>query len=258
MPAFTGPDLTEGDMWGLTPIDALWCRIQFRKARYDGPMTPPAERGWIYSTGFLGGIDWGSVAVDKTNAVMIVNSFVMASRNRFVPAGEFGNDPNAKLPFPYFHQEGSPYFAVFTALFRSPLGMPCQRPPYGMISAVDLKTHKLLWSHPFGTSRNAGPFGLQLPVALPMGAPNIGGSLVTQSGIAFIAATLDQYFRAIDVHTGAELWRTQLPSAAFANPMTYVSPRSGRQFVAVAVGGNSISGRNHGLFVTAFALPRAH
>ena len=86
---------------------------------------------------------------------------------------------------------------------------------------MDLKTRKVLWSHPLGTSRNSGPLGMQLPVSLPMGSPNIGGSLVDCTGVAFIAATLDQYFRAMDVHTGAELWKTLLPSAAFANPMTY-------------------------------------
>jgi quinoprotein glucose dehydrogenase len=255
MPAFTGPDLTEEDMWGLTPLDSLWCRIKFRAARYDGPMTPPSDHGWIYSTGFLGGIDWGSVAVDEADDVMLVNSFVMASRNFFAPGAQFGNDPKAKLPFPYFHQEGSPYYAVFTALFRSPVGMPCQRPPYGMLSAVDLKTHKLLWSHPFGTSRNSGPLGMQLPVSLPMGSPNIGGAVVTASGVGFIAATLDQYFRAIDVRTGQELWKTQLPSAAFANPISYTGPRSGRQFVVIAVGGNSLMAKPHGLYITAFALP---
>jgi quinoprotein glucose dehydrogenase len=257
MPPFTGPDLKERDMWGLTPLDALWCRIKFRSARYDGPMTPPSEKGWIYSTGFLGGIDWGSVAVDPSRDIMIVNSFRMANRNRFVSGAQFGNDPQAKLPFPFFHQEGSPYFAVYTAVFRSPLGIPCQRPPYGMISAVDLKTHRLLWNRPFGTSRNAGPLGWQLPLDLPMGAPNIGGSLVLGSGIAFIGATLDQYFRAIDVRSGKELWRTQLPSPAFANPMTYLSPRTGRQYVVVASGGNSLLSRDHGLFVMAYALPAA-
>jgi membrane-bound PQQ-dependent dehydrogenase (glucose/quinate/shikimate family) len=255
MPPFTGPDLKEEDMWGLTPLDALWCRIKFRSARYDGPMTPPSEHGWIYSTGFLGGIDWGSVAVDPSRDIMIVNSFRMANRNRFVPASQFGNDPKARLPFPYFHQEGSPYFAVYTAVFRSPIGMPCQRPPYGMISAVDLKTHRLLWNRPLGTSRNAGPFGWQLPLDLPMGAPNIGGSLVLGSGIAFIGATLDEYFRAIDVRSGKELWRTHLPSPAFADPMTYLSPRTGRQYVVIASGGNSLLSRDHGLFVMAYALP---
>ena len=258
MPAFTGPDLTEEDMWGLTPFDALWCRIKFRSARYDGPMTPPSERGWIYSTGFLGGIDWGGVSVDTTRDIMIVNSFRMANRNRFASVAEFANDPNARLPFPFFHQEGSPYFAVFTAVFRSPLGVPCQRPPYGMISAVDLKSHRLLWTRPLGTSRNSGPLGWQLPFDFTMGSPNIGGSLVTGSGIAFIGATLDQYFRAIDVRTGTELWRAQLPSAAFANPMTYVSRRSGRQYVVIASGGNSLMAHAHGLFIMAFALPAPH
>jgi len=188
--------------------------------------------------------------------VMIVNSFRMASRNYFASQADFGNDPNAKLQFPFYHQEGSPYFAVYTALFRSPLGIPCQRPPYAAISAVDLKTQRLLWSHPLGTSRNAGPLKMQLPLDLPMGSPTIGGALVLGSGIAFISATLDEYFRAIDVHSGAQLWQAQLPSAAFANPMTYLSG-SGRQFVVIAAGGNSLMARNQGLAIMAFALPRS-
>lgn len=257
MPSFAGPTLTEKDMWGLTPFDALWCRIQFRKARYDGPMTPPSDRPWIYSPGFLGGIDWGSVSVDEHDDVMVVHSFQIANLDRFVSASYFGAHVPDPLPFPYFRQEGSPYFAVYIALFRSPTGMPCQRPPYGTLSAVDLKTRKLLWSRPFGTSRNAGPFGLQLPFDLPMGSPAIGGSLATQSGLVFLAATLDQYLRAVDVRSGAELWRTQLPSPGFANPMSYVSPRSGRQFVVIASGGISHFTRAHGLFVKAFALPAA-
>ncbi|HTV79956.1 MAG TPA: pyrroloquinoline quinone-dependent dehydrogenase [Steroidobacteraceae bacterium] len=256
MPQFTGPNLTEEDMWGITPVDALWCRIKYRSARYDGPMTPPSDHGWIYSTGFLGGIDWGSVAVDERQDIMIVNAFRMANRNYFASAAQFGNDPNVKLPFPFYHQEGSPYFAVYTAVFRSPLGVPCQRPPYGTLSAVDMKTHKLLWSHALGTSRNSGPLGWQLPLDLPMGSPNIGGSLLVGSGIAFIGATLDQYFRAIDVRTGAQLWQTQLPSAAFANPMTYLSQRSGRQYVLIAAGGNSLMAHNKGLFIMAYALPQ--
>lgn len=259
MPSFTGPDLTEEDMWGLTPFDALWCRIQFRKARYQGPMTPPSpDRAWIYSPGFLGGIDWGSVSVDEHDGVMIVNSFRIANLDRFVSADYFGKRAADPLPFPYFHQEDSPYFAVYIALFRSPTGMPCQRPPYGMLSAVDLKTHKLLWSHPIGTSRNSGPFGLQLPFGFPMGSPMIGGSVATASGLVFIASTLDQYLRAVDVRSGAELWRVQLPSPGWANPISYVSPRSGRQFVVIAAGGISHFTRDHGLFVKAFALPPAH
>lgn len=259
MPSFTGPDLTEEDMWGLTPFDTLWCRIQFRRARYQGSMTPPApDRAWIYSPGFLGGIDWGSVSIDEPDDVMIVNSFQIANLDRFVSADYFGKQVPGSLPFPYFRQEDSPYFAVYIALFRSPTGMPCQRPPYGKLSAVDLKTRKILWSRSFGTSRNAGPFGLQVPFGFPMGSPMIGGSVATRSGLVFIASTLDQYFRAMDVRTGAELWKTQLPSPGWANPISYVSPKSGRQFVVIAAGGISHFTRDHGLFVKAFALPTGH
>ncbi len=40
MPSFRGPDLRETDMWGVTPIDQMICRIKFKQARYDGPLTP--------------------------------------------------------------------------------------------------------------------------------------------------------------------------------------------------------------------------
>lgn len=86
----------------------------------------------------------------------------------------------------------------------------------------------------------------------------IGGSVATRSGLVFIASTLDQYLRAVDVRTGAELWRRQLPSPGFANPISYVSPRSGRQYVVIAAGGISHFTRAHGLFVKAFALPAGH
>src|SRR3546814_7655305 len=41
MPSFAGPPLRERDMWGLTPLDQAWCRIAFRRMRYEGTLTPP-------------------------------------------------------------------------------------------------------------------------------------------------------------------------------------------------------------------------
>jgi hypothetical protein len=60
---------------------------------------------------------------------------------------------------------------------------------------------------------------------------------------------------ALDERTGQELWKTNLSAAAFATPMTYSSARIGRQYVVVAVGGNSKFGPNDGLYVEAYALP---
>ena len=255
MPALAGPDLTEQDMWGVTPLDQLWCRIQFRRARYEGAFTPPSpKRAWIYSPGWMGGSDWGSVSVDESRNVLVAVSMRMANYERFVSARELQGmtDKSAVTP-----QVGSPYAGVVSDYFHSPLGVPCQRPPYGVISAVDLKTGALLWSHPLGTARSSGPLktNLRVPFPIPMGSVTLGGNLLTGSGLIFVGAALDRYLRALDERTGKELWRADLSAAAFATPMSYISQQSGRQFVVVAVGGNSKFGPNDGLYIQAYALP---
>ncbi len=255
MPSLAGPDLTEQDMWGVTPLDQLWCRIQFRRARYEGGFTPPApDRPWIYSPGWMGGSDWGSVSVDESRNVLVAVSMRMANYERFVSAGELQGMSDKSTVTP---QVGSPYAGVVSDYFHSPLGVPCQRPPYGVISAVDLKTGALLWSHPLGTARSSGPLetSLRVPFPIPMGSVTLGGNLLTGSGLIFVGAALDRYLRALDEHTGRELWRADLSAAAFATPMSYISPQSGRQFVLVAVGGNSKFGPNDGLTLQAYALP---
>lgn len=250
--SLAGPALSEKDMWGLTPLDSLWCRIKFREARYEGALTPPtAGRPWIYSPGWMGGSDWGGVSVDESRNVLVAVSLRMANYDQFV-SGEQARHIRPSLITP---QVGSPFAGLLSDYFHSPLGMPCQRPPYGVISAIDLRNGTLLWSHPLGTSRSNGPLGLpiRLPVAIPMGNVTLGGNLLTASGLIFVGATLDRYLRALDERTGQELWRASLSAAAFATPMSY--ERQGRQYVLIAVGGNSKFGPNHGLFVQAFALP---
>jgi quinoprotein glucose dehydrogenase len=69
------------------------------------------------------------------------------------------------------------------------------------------------------------------------GTQNLGGSIVTASGLVFIAGTTDRRLRAFDAKTGAELWQTRLEANGHATPMTYRGRRSGRQFVVVAAGG---------------------
>ena len=255
LPALTGPDLTEKDMWGITPLDQLWCRIQFRRARYDGAFTPPtADRPWIYSPGWMGGSDWGGVSVDESRNVLVAVSMRMANYERFVSARELQAMSDKSVVTP---QVGSPYAGIVSDYFHSPIGVPCQRPPYGVISAINLKTGALLWSHPLGTARSSGPLktSLRVPFSIPMGAVTLGGNLLTGSGLIFVGAALDRYLRAFDERTGQELWRTDLSAAAFATPMSYLSEQSGRQFVVVAVGGNNKFGPNDGLYIQAYALP---
>jgi quinate dehydrogenase (quinone) len=122
-----------------------------------------------------------------------------------------------------------------TAAFLSPVGVPCQQPPYGRLAVIDLQTRELLWDRPLGTTNEIGPFGTRFRIPLPMGVPIQAGAVVTKGGLIFIGGTMDRYFRAIDVKTGEELWRDYLPSSAQASPMTYLSPKSKRQIVVISV-----------------------
>ena len=118
-------------------------------------------------------------------------------------------------------------------LFRS---VPCQQPPYSKIAVIDLQTQKLLWSKALGTANESGPFGMRIGVPLPMGVPQtLAGTIVTRGGVIFVGSTMDRYFRALDLKTGRELWRDYLPGTSQATPMSYLSPKTRRQIVVIAV-----------------------
>ena len=78
---------------------------------------------------------------------------------------------------------------------------------------------------------------------------------VTAGGLLFIGATNDGRFRAFDKDTGKELWVTRLPASAFANPMTYIAPKSKKQFVVIAAGGGNKYSNTFSDSLVAFSLP---
>ena len=262
MPSFRGALLSEKSMWGVTPLDQLWCRIAFRKARYDGPLTPPGLRPAIVYPGFLGGSDWGGVSIDGDRKLMIVNSNHVANINMLMPRKEadlLGVHPAdlSKATAPSHGlsaQQGTPY-AGQPSPFLSNLFAPCQAPPYGRLTAVDLLSRKVVWSHPIGTARDSGPLGLSSGLPFTMGTPNIGGSVTTRGGLVFIGATQDRYLRAFDTANGRMVWQARLPAGGQATPMSYMS-RSGRQFVVIAAGGHLLLNTKVGDYIVAYALPR--
>jgi len=264
MPSFRGADLTEGQMWGLTPIDQMLCRLKFREARYEGPLTPPGMTPSLLYPGFLGGSNWGSVSVDpelnlayfNTNYVAnYVEMFTRAAADALgVRPDGMGGQPKpegvAVVP-----QLNTPY-AARSWPFMSPLFVPCQQPPWGKLSAIDLKTRKLLWSIPLGTGKDSGPLGVPSRLPFTIGVPNLGGAISTRGGLVFIGATQDHYLRAFDSRTGKEVWRSRLDAGPQATPMTYMSAASGRQFVVIAAGGHFLLGTTHGDYVYGFSLPK--
>ena len=57
--------------------------------------------------------------------------------------------------------------------------------------------------------------------------------LSTRPGVAFVG-DFDRVFRALDVKTGKELWRTRLGNTAQGYPVTFTA--GGKQYIAVASG----------------------
>lgn len=255
MPSFAPPRLTEADMWGGTQLDQLLCRIEFRKRRYEGRFTPPSVTPTIEYPGNFGVMDWGSVAVDEERRLMIVNASYMPMLNRLVPRAEAekmqagGSGHGFLNVMPQF---GTPYAAEFGP-FLSPVGFPCKAPPWGKLAAVDLDARKIVWERPLGTTRDHAPLGIAVP-----GVFSLGGAAVTRGGVIFIAATIDNYLRAFDITSGRELWKGRLPAGGQASTMTYVSERTGRQYVVIAAGGHQFMGTTIGDYVVAFALPEGH
>jgi len=253
MPSFAPASLTEADMWGATQLDQLACRIEFRSRRYQGLYTPPSLTPTIQYPGNFGIMDWGSVAVDEGRRIMVVNTSYMPMLNRLVPRAEAerieGEGSGHARGLNIAPQLGTPYASEFGP-FLSRLGFPCKAPPWGKLAAVDLDSRQLLWERPFGTTRDHAPLGLSVP-----GVFSLGGAAVTRGGVIFIAAAIDNYLRAFDLPTGKELWKARLPAGGQATPMTYVSVKTGKQYVVIAAGGHQFMGTTIGDYVIAYGLP---
>lgn len=252
MPMIGNEQLKESDMWGATPVDLLLCRIQFKEMRHQGIFTPPGVDRSLQYPGSLGGMNWGSVSVDPNNSLMFVNDMRLGLANYMVPRENVAKGASG-IEMGIVPMEGTPYGAM-RERFLSPLGIPCQKPPFGTMSAVDLKSGKIVWQVPVGTVEDTGPLGIRMHMPIPIGMPTLGASLSTQSGLLFFAGTQDFYLRAFDTATGKEIWKDRLPVGSQSGPMTYVSPKTGKQYIVINAGGARQS-PDRGDYIIAYALP---
>jgi quinoprotein glucose dehydrogenase len=92
-----------------------------------------------------------------------------------------------------------------------------------------------------------------LPLPFKLGVPGIGGPIITAGGVAFLAAAVDDYLRAYELTTGAQLWQARLPAGGQSTPMTYI--QDGKQYVVIVAGGHGSVGTKPGDYVLAYALP---
>lgn len=216
--------------------------------RNEGLFTPPSTAGTLIVPFSGGGANWGGVSVDPTRNRVFVNTSRAVSKVTLLSPQETvrrdAEEPGKEITL----MRGSPFGMVRETLL-SPIGMPCNRPPWGAFAAVDIETGTMAWEVTLGNTRELAPFGM----AFPFGTPNFGGSVATAGGLVFIAATMDNLLRAFDADTGEELWAGELPHGGQATPMTYAV--GGRQYVVVAAGGHPNLGNEIGDTLIAFALP---
>ena len=249
-PLVSQAPVTPADAWGLILWDRWRCRKLIERYRSEGIYTPPSTQGTIMNPGYAGGVNWGSLAFEPERQLAIVNAMQVPMVVTLVPRADLaamaGSGKFEKSEFA--RQEGTPY-GMRREVLLSPLGIPCTAPPWGTLSAVDMKAGTIRWQVPLGTTKG------KAPLALNWGMPNLGGPIVTAGGLVFIAAATDDRLRAFDVDTGKELWHADLPAGGQATPMTYQLEATGRQYVVIAAGGHGGLDTTRGDYVVAFALP---
>ncbi|MGE6790935.1 membrane-bound PQQ-dependent dehydrogenase, glucose/quinate/shikimate family [Pseudomonas guineae] len=248
--SFMPAALTGKDMWGATPLDQLLCRIELRRMGYDGPYTPPATRRTLVYPGNLGVFNWGGVAVDPVRQIMVGTPAFLAFTFELIARPDATANIVSAGSSEHWNENHGAAYAVKIGPFLSPLGLPCQAPPWGAIAGVDLRSGQRAWMHRHGTVRDQMPS--VLPIPLPMGVASLGGPLITAGGVVFYSGTLDNYLRAYDVTTGRKLWESRLPAGGQATPMTYRI--HGKQMVVVAAGGHGSFGTTLGDTVLAYEL----
>jgi quinoprotein glucose dehydrogenase len=237
----------------VSECQALWDKSggfynagAFTPFGYHEEGTPP--RSTIQFPGGTGGINWGGAAADPTTGFVFVNAHdtsLVGWVEKKRPGGNYGRGTEGStIPMDRGSVNGAgPYF-TFSAAYKDPAtgrtlaNLPCQRPPWGQLVAVNANTGEIAWQTPLG-----------LTEVLPEGKQRTGnsgsaGPTATAGGLVFVGATTDRRIRAFDSKTGKELWSARLDNQVNANPMTYRG-KSGKQYVA-AVAIDSL---------VAFALP---
>ncbi|MGY8710197.1 pyrroloquinoline quinone-dependent dehydrogenase [Bradyrhizobium sp. 18BD] len=248
VPVLTSQTISTDDALSLLPgLRCSSCELKFADARNEGLFTPPSVQGTLEFPFTGGGVNWGGAAFDPTGEILYANTSRAVHLIKLIPRAEAAGF-NPPPGHDFGRQRGAP-FAMSRAVVMSPLGLLCNKPPWGEMVAVDLKGGKILWRSTVGTTEDLAPLGLPLP----WGTPLVNGLAVTAGGLVFTGA-MDAYLRAFDARSGRELWQGRLPVPGVANPMTYLW--KGEQYVAIGAGGHSEGGTSIGDSVVAFRLAR--
>jgi len=236
---FARQSMTREELTDVTPESRAYCAKLVEGAVFGSLFTPIGLKPTALFPGTNGGANWGGASFDPETRTLYVNSMDVGMVYRMVKRPEGSDVP--------YRQQG---LGTQHSRFWDKNRYPCQKPPWGHLTAIDLDSREFRWRSVLGVIDELVAKGLP-----PTGTSNIGGSIVTAGGLVFIGATNDKRFRAFDKETGKELWVTRLPASAHATPATFLGKKTGKQFVVIAAGGGNKYNVDYSDALVAFSLP---
>jgi quinoprotein glucose dehydrogenase len=185
---------------------------------------------------------WGGAAYDHMHDLLIIPTNRLVAEVRLIPRASFDKERsegrNLGGGWEFAAQRGTPYGMARRFMLSPGHKLPCNRPPWGVLTAVSASTGEVKWETTVGR--------------IPWTA---NAAEAAQCGLAFQAGTFDSAIYAFDVEKGTQLWRGDLPTSARSTPMTYRAP-NGKQYLVVSAGGHGVpGGAPLGDYVVAFTLP---
>jgi quinoprotein glucose dehydrogenase len=228
------------DIATVTPELEAACRDLIEGVQLGGPYLPVSyNRLRVQFPGNHGGVNWFGTSFNPQLGYLFVNSNELGQlsgvKDHDPKSGRAMGDGPGNRVDPEGPYEGVPGGGRFSIPGSDSQQLPCQQPPWGQLTAINVNTGEFAWRVPLGVTDSLPPDKQKT------GRPGNGGTIATAAGLVFVGATDDSRFRAFDAKTGKELWTFKLGGAAEATPLTYQG-QDGKQYVVITSTGGGFFG----------------